>query len=135
MTRNDYEVYLQNFNARNYQGVLDYFADEFEVIFAGYCLNSRQQVLDFYTFLHAYLKEEIRITRYVSDADTIALEAVVRLEGIKTLPAEVLKEKGFERLVGLEPGQVVELPQFIHYHLKDGKFSRAYCAMFEPVTS
>ena len=131
MNRERYDEYLNRFNARDYQGVLEYFTDDLEVSFAGYALKTKQEVLDFYAFLHTYINEQIRITRFVSNEDTIAMEAIVRLEGIKTLSPETLAEKGFERLVGLEPGQVVEIPQFIHYHLKDGKFTHALCAIYQ----
>lgn len=36
MTREDYENYLRLFNARDYDGVLDHFAKDAEVEFAGF---------------------------------------------------------------------------------------------------
>lgn len=70
MDRQTYDGYLAEFNARDYHGVLAYFAEEFEVGFAGYSLKSRAQVLDFYRFLHTYVKETITIDRFLSDERT-----------------------------------------------------------------
>mgnify|MGYP000691736561 CR=1 FL=1 len=36
------------------------------------------------------------------------------------------------KLTPLSVGQAAEIPQFIHYHLENGKFTRALCAVFEP---
>lgn len=132
MDRRAYETYLAKFNARDYEGVLAHFVEDPEVVFAGYALRSKPAIRDFYAFLHSYVREEIAISRYVSDGQTIALEAAVRLMGLKPLTPEVLAEHGFERLAAPPVGQTVEIPQFIHYHLREGKFCKAYCAVFEP---
>jgi SnoaL-like domain len=129
MDRQTYDGYLRLFNARDYDGVLEWFAPRFEVRFAGYCLDSRQQVKDFYRFLHAYVREEIFVDRFVGDAHTVALEARVQLTGLKALPPEAARAAGFERLLAPPPGATIVIPQFIHYHLEGGKFARALCAV------
>ena len=131
MTRDEYEHYLNCFHAHDYDGLLDYFAADFEVVFAGYRLDSREQVKDFYGFLHEYLDERIIVKRFLSDGQTIMMEADIELTGKKELSREKLEAKGFGRLVGLPPGVTVVIPQFIHYHLKDGKFAQALCAILE----
>ncbi len=132
MDRRDYDAYLERFNARDYEGVLAFYGDDIEISFAGYSFRTKAQVRDFYAFFHQYVREEIEITRFVSDEATIAMEATVRLTGLKPLTREVLAEHGLERLVGPPPGETIEIPQFIHYHLKDGKLAKALCAVFEP---
>jgi hypothetical protein len=127
--RQQYESYLRLFNARDYEGVLSWFAPEFEIRFGGYQLRSRDQVLGFYTFLHAHLTEEILVDRFVSDAHTVALEARVRLTGRRSVDPAAAKAAGYERLLTPAVGQVIEIPQFIHYHLEAGKFKRALCAL------
>lgn len=134
MKREQYDEYLRRFNARDYDGLLEYFAEDFEVSFAGYVLRGRQAVIDFYSFLHQYIDERIEIHRYVSDANTIAMEADVKLKGIKELTPEILASKGLDRIIGLKPGQEHTIPQFIHYHLENGKFVKALCAAFEAPT-
>jgi hypothetical protein len=126
-----YDEYLRKFNARDYDSVLDFYADRFEIVFLGHALRSCEEVKAFYAFLHAHLNETISVRRFVSDADTVAIEAIVRLEGTNPISEEEKARAGFSWIGVPPPGVVVEIPQFIHYHLKDGKITGAYCAVFE----
>jgi len=132
MNRADYDRYLELFNARDYDGVLAHCADRFELVFAGYVFRTRDEVRRFYAFLHAHVDERVIVRRFVSDGRMVALEADVRLEGLSDMTPAMLAEQGLERIIPLAKGQVVTLPQFIHYHLEDGKIVRALCAVFEP---
>ena len=132
MQQQQYEHYLNAFNNQDYETVLSYYVDEPEIYFAGYTLQGKQEILDFYAFFHHYVRESITFTRYVSDATTVVLEADVRIEGIMDLGVEILKEKGFERLIPLNKGDAFIVPQFIHYHLNaNGKFTHALCAVVD----
>jgi hypothetical protein len=129
MDRRTYDRYLAAFNARDYDGVLSYYAESFDLSFAGYRFTTKAEVKGFYTFFHAYVSESITVSAYVNDDRMAALEAVVRLEGKRTLDPATLEAAGFGRLVPLAAGQVVEIPQFIHYHLQDARIVRARCAV------
>lgn len=131
MNRRQYDRYLELFHARDYDGLLDFFGPDPEVIFAGYALRGRAAIKDFYAFLHQYVQETVAVDRFMSDEHTLVLEARVRLEGLRDLTPEILKAHGYDRLASLRQGDVVEIPQFIHYHLQDGKFITARCAVFE----
>ena len=134
MNRAQYADYLIKFNARDYEGVLAYYAPDFDIVFAGYRLRGRGEMLRFYGFFHQYVRESIVIDGFASSDELVAVQARVRLQGLKDLPAEVLRAEGFERLVGLPAGAVVEIPQFIHYRLNaQGQFTKAECAVFEGV--
>ncbi|MGX7896012.1 nuclear transport factor 2 family protein [Tsuneonella sp. HG222] len=132
MDRAGYEKYLGLFNAKNYDAVLDHFTDDCEVVFAGYCLKGKQAVREFYKFFHSVTKETITLQRFLAGEATVALEAVVRLEGIADSTPDMFAERGLGRLFALAKGQVIEVPQFIHYHLENGKFKKALCAIYEP---
>jgi hypothetical protein len=133
MTRDDYDRYLEAFNARDYDAVLAHFAEEFELAFAGYVFRTKEEVRRFYAFLHAYVAESVIVHHFVSDGRMVALEADVRLEGLADLTPEVLAAHGYMRIATLQRGQVVTIPQFIHYHLDEqGKIVRALCAVFDP---
>ncbi|MCC7461603.1 MAG: nuclear transport factor 2 family protein [Gammaproteobacteria bacterium] len=132
MTRDEYERYLRLFNAKDYDAVFDHFTDDCEIVFAGYCFKGKQTIRKFYTFFHAHTKESITLQRFLSEGSTVALEAIVRLEGLETVTPEMLAKRGLGRLAALPKGAVFEIPQFIHYHLENGKFKRALCAIFEP---
>lgn len=132
MTREDYEDYLRLFNARDYDAVLDHFTEDAEVEFAGFAFKGQQVVKDFYAFFHEIVDERITLHRFMSDGDTVALEADVRLEAKADLSETVLEARGLKGLFVLEKGQVLEVPQFIHYHMRNGKFAKALCAVFTP---
>ncbi len=68
------------------------------------------------------------VDRFVSDENTVALEVRVKIEGVKELTAEAVAASDWPKLTPLKVGQSVEIPQFIHYHLKNGKFVKVVCA-------
>jgi predicted signal transduction protein with EAL and GGDEF domain len=125
--RKDFDAYLAKFNSRDYQGFLDYFADKFEMIHVGGNLKSREEVMKFYRFLHSYIKESVIVDRLVMDRDTIAMEARVRIEGIKELTPEAVAASDYPRLKPLKVGETAIIPQFIHYHISNGKFTKVEC--------
>ena len=116
---------MVSFNAK--KGFLDYYADKFEMIHVGGNLKGREEVMKFYNFLHSYIKETVIVDRFVMDRNTIAMEALVRIEGIKELTAEAIASSDYPRLTPLKVGQTVEIPQFIHYHIVNGKFVKVEC--------
>jgi hypothetical protein len=128
MTREEFDVYLKKFNSRDYKGFLDYFADEFEMIHVGGSFKTRESVMNFYNFLHAYIKESVIVDRFVSDEHTIALEARVQIQGVKELSPEAVAASDYSKLKPLAVGQIAVIPQFIHYHLEKGKFVKVVCA-------
>lgn len=133
MDRAGYDRYLAAFNARDYDRVLDHFADAFELVFAGYVFRTRDEVRRLYAFLHAHVDERVTVHSYVSDGRMVAMEADVRLEGLSDLTPAMLAAQGLDRIQPLAKGQVVTIPQFIHYHLDEqGRIVRALCAVFEP---
>lgn len=131
MNRSVYDEYLRRFNAKDYAGVLDYYAEEFEIAFAGVHIRGRDELFRFYEFLHRHVKESITVTEFVADDNLVALEGIVRIEGIRELTADALAQAGYPRLHPIQVGQVIEIPQLIHYKLRDGKFIRAVCAVVE----
>lgn len=132
MKRAAYERYLELFNAKDYDGVLSHFAPEFEIVFAGRVLRTAAEVRRFYAFMHAHVEERIDLKAFVSNDDMIALEADVRLTGLEPVSAEDAASAGMAGLLLPAPGQEIVIPQFIHYHLENGKFAKALCAVFQP---
>jgi hypothetical protein len=126
-SRKDFDGYLAKFNRRDYRGFLDYFADKFEMIHVGGNLKSREEVMKFYNFLHRYIKETVIVDRLVMDRDTIAMEARVQIEGIRELTPKAVADSDYPRLKPLKVGQKAIIPQFIHYHIVNGKFVKVEC--------
>lgn len=135
MNRAAYDRYVAAFNARDYATVLSHFADTFELRFAGYVLRTRAEALEFYEFLHRYVEERVFVHRFVSDAHTVAIEADVALRALQDLTPATLAARGLDQLVSLQRGETVTIPQFIHYHLENGKIVRALCAVSDTPSS
>lgn len=135
MERRDYDRYLSCFNARDYEAMCSYYADDVALNMLGYSIQGKQGILGFYAFFHGHVRETIRVTRYASTDSFLAIEAPTRLEAFKALRREDLARAGFERLVALEAGQIVELQNMINYDLRDGKFTEIRIGVYIPPMS
>lgn len=129
MKREQYDDYVAKFNARDYDGVFDFYAENPKMSFFGVEITTRQQLKDFYGFIHSYVKETITVQHYASTDTFVALEAIVRVEGIKDLDKQTLEANGYGGLFPINKGDVQEMQQYIHYHLKDGKILSVGCAI------
>ena len=129
MTREDYERYAAAFNERDYDAVFDFYADNPRLAFFGIEITTREELRAFYTFLHRFVRETITIERFASSDELAAVEGVVRIEGIEDLSREALDANGMQAFFPIAKGEVQELRQYIHYHLKDGKIAEVGCAL------
>ena len=129
MTRDDYERYAAAFNARDYDAVFDFYAESPRMAFFGIEITTRDQLRAFYSFLHRFVRETITIERFASSDELAAVEGVIRIEGIEDLTREVLDANGMQQFFPVAKGEVQEMRQYIHYHLKDGKIAAVGCAL------
>lgn len=129
MTRDDYERYAAAFNARDYDTVFDFYAERPKMAFFGIEITTRQQLKDFYGFLHRFVKETVTVERFAGSDELAAVEGIVRVEGITDLTPEILAERGMDQFFPIAKGEVQEIRQYIHYHLKDGKIESVGCAL------
>ena len=129
MTRDDYARYVEAFNARDYDAVFDFYAENPRMAFFGVEITTRQQLRDFYTFLHTYVRETVTVERFASGDDLAAVEAIVRVEGVADLTREVLDARGLSQFFPIRPGDVQEMRQYIHYHLANGRIASVGCAI------
>ncbi len=124
-----YRRYLHKFNERDYEGVLAFFADDFQMQFAGHTFHGRRDFMKFYGFFHAYVSESIRLDAFACSDTLLAVEAQVRLEARGDLTPAMLAAQGLDRIFPLQAGQVIEMNQLIHYRLEHGKFVKVVCAV------
>ena len=129
MTREDYERYAAAFNARDYDTVFDFYAENPRLAFFGIEITTREQLREFYTFLHRYVRETMTIERFASSDELAAVEGVIRLEGIQDLTRETLDARGMQQFFPIAKGEVQEIRQYIHYHLRDSKIESVGCAL------
>lgn len=129
MDRDRYDDYIRKFNARDYDGVFDFYADNPRMSFFGIEIRTRDQLKAFYGFLHTYVRETVTVEAFAATDTFVALEAVVRVEGIRDLTAAMLREKGYDGLFPIKAGETQEMKQYIHYHLENGRIKSVGCAL------
>ena len=129
MTKEDYDRYAAAFNARDYDTVFDFYTDTPRMAFFGIEIRTREQLRDFYGFLHSFVRETITVERFAASKDLAAVEGVIRIEAFKDLTREILDANGMEQFFPIEAGSVQEMRQYIHYHLENGKIASVGCAL------
>lgn len=130
MNRDHYQRYLNSFNDKDYDKVLQFWAPEFTVIVQGEVLfDSPASLKRTYAFLHEHVDEEIFVQHYLSDNDCVFLEAIVRITARKTITAEALAAQGIKAIMPIEAGVRMDIPQIIHYRLEKGRFKHAVCVV------
>jgi len=129
MDRADYERYVRCFNARDYDGVFDFYAEHPRISFFGVEIRSREELKRFYGFLHRYVRETVEVERFASSDELAAVEATVRIEGLEDLDAGTLAGNDLHGLFPIRAGEVRQMRQYIHYHLRDGRIEGVGCAL------
>ncbi|MBB4612112.1 nuclear transport factor 2 family protein [Novosphingobium taihuense] len=129
LTREAYDRYVAAFNAKDYDAVADFYVDPPEMTFFGVEIRSRQALKDFYGFLHDHVKESVTVLNFAASDTLTAIDAVIRVEGVKALTREALDERGLHGFFPIAAGEVQEMRQFIFYTIKDSLIVRVECAL------
>ena len=129
MTREDYDRYAAAFNARDYDAVFDFYHESPRLAFFGIEITTRAQLRGFYTFLHEHVRETIAVERFAASEELAAVEGVIRIEAFRDLTREALDARGMQQFFPISAGDVQEMRQYIHYHLKDDKIASVGCAI------
>ena len=129
LDRAAYDRYLAAFNARDYDGVADFYIDPPHMEFFGITITSRQELKDFYAWLHDNVDENVRILNFAASETCTAIDAIVRIAAKKDLTREVLDAKGATGFFPIEAGVVQEIRQFIFYTTKGGRIEKVECAL------
>ncbi len=132
MNRADYDRYLAAFNAKDYDGVADFYAEPMKMDFFGVSLRSRDDLKRFYGFLHSYVKESVTVLNFAASDTLTAVDGLVRIEAIRDLPQDALDANGASAFHPMVTGDVIELRQFIFYTTRGGKIAQTECAMLPP---
>ena len=90
---------------------------------------SRQALKDFYGFLHDHVKESVTVLNFAASETLTAIDAVIRVEGVKALTREALDARGLHGFFPITAGEVQEMRQFIFYTIMDGLIARVECAL------
>ncbi len=63
------------------------------------------------------------------------MEADVRITAMKTITQEAVDQKKISSIMPFEAGVAMDIPQFTHYHLVNGKFKTGVCLVSGPPTA
>ena len=129
MTREDYARYVAAFEAKDYDAVFDFYGENPRLAFFGVEITTREELRAFYTFLHAHVDESVTVECFAASEELAAVEAIVRIEAFADLTREALDRQGLQQFFPIAKGDVQEMRQYIHYHLRDGKIQSVGCAI------
>lgn len=116
-TEADYRRYVAAFNARDYDQLETFFADDFALENAGFIVKGKPAFRAFYAFFHAYCRETVTLRRFFTGPDAFMVNVVIRFEGIQDLSAEVLAEKGYSGMSVVPKDVAVDVDFLILYEL------------------
>lgn len=123
-----YEQYLAAFNARNYDGVAAFYVDPPLMEFFGIVIRSRQELKEFYGWLHSYVKESVTLLNFAASETCTACDAIVRIEAIRDLSRQELDARGATGFFPIKAGDVQEIRQFIFYTTRGGRIEKVEVA-------
>jgi len=120
-TREDFDRYQAAFHSGDYDTAFEYYVEAPRLRVFGVDITNRLQLRKLYRFLHEYLRETVHIERFAISDDFIAVEALVRLEGLRDLDNQRLREEGLYQFRPIGAGEVQLMRHFVHYRLSDGR--------------
>lgn len=133
MTEDDYHRYIEAFNARDYDRLETFFADDFALENAGFRVEGKPAFRAFYAFFHQFCREEVIFREFFPGKNGFVSNVVIRFTGEKDLSPEVLAEKGYSGMTPVPVGVSVDVEFYIHYMLNaDGKIQYIKGAVWVP---
>lgn len=125
LTRDDYQRYLDLFNA-NDPRFIEYYHPDVEFELGSTRMQGDTAIRDFYAEVKRYIKEEVTCTEYVSNETTVAVEIPTTFECI------VDWEDSFWG-VPLKKGQQMRIITFGFYKVQDRKFRAIKTARYKMI--
>jgi hypothetical protein len=117
MDEKKFRTYLSEFNAANYDALVQYYAGDVAVSFNnGPVLRGRDAVIAFYRPIHAAVKETLEIKFLVMDSQHVAVEFATEFSAFEDLDKFIRGP--------LKAGDVLRITSFVHYDIgPDGRFT------------
>jgi len=125
MDRAAYENYVAAFNARDYDRLASYYAEDVEFILSeerGLVFHGRQAILDLYKPFHQAVEERVDIVKFAAGSDFVAAEVNAEF---RPIPDQT------QSVIDLPPGKVLKVTTFAFYDLgPDDRFTRIRAASY-----
>lgn len=120
-SRQDLEIYIGHFNAKEYDRQIAYYAPDVRYKVGTLSVEGPSQIKAFYEDFHRYSNEHVSLREFAMTGDTVAAAMATRFEPFR----DYLKH-GLEFRAG-EPREIVTLA---FYRLKDGQIHRIRMARY-----
>jgi hypothetical protein len=126
-TREDYERYQEAFHAGDCDTAFAYMVENPRLSVFGLTITQRNQLGQMYRFLGKYVRETVVLERFAISDDLVAVEELVRVEGLRDLDTQSLREQKMHQFRPIRAGEIKLMRNFVHYHLADGKIESGSC--------
>ena len=120
-SREDLQDYLDQFNGKNYERQIRYYAPDVEYKVGSLTLIEPQQIADFYADFHTYCREFVEIGLFAMTGDVVSCTMPSHFEPFRDYDKNGLKYRA---------GDVIDIVSFIFYKLKDGQIHRIRVARY-----
>lgn len=123
MREDDYHRYIAAFNARDYDTLETFFADDFVLENAGFAVRGKKAFRAFYAFFHEFCQEEVEFRGFFAGPDDsrqgFVVNVVIHFTGLKELSQDELEARGYPGMTPVPVGVSVPVEFYIHYKLGD----------------
>jgi hypothetical protein len=119
MTEDDYHRYIAAFNARDYDTLETFFADDFVLENAGFAVRGKPSFRAFYAFFHEFCREEVEFCEFFPGKNGFVANVVIHFTGLKELSQQELDTRGYPGMTPVPVGVSVPVEFYIHYILND----------------
>ena len=130
MNREQFLEYIDHFNNKRYDAVTSYFAPDVTVEYSSHfragteaaTLHGRQEFIDWYKNLHAYVREALELGDFMTDGRLLLVELYTEFHCFKDMPPD----SGLP----LKKGDVSVMTNWVLYNLEGDKMKRIRIAFF-----
>ncbi len=107
MTEDDYHRYISAFNARDYDTLESFFADDFVLENAGFAVRGKKAFREFYAFFHEFCREEVEFKEFFPGRNGFIDNVAIHFTGLKELSQEELDARGYSGMTPIPVGVTV----------------------------
>jgi hypothetical protein len=120
-SREDLQDYIDQFNGKNYERQIRYYAPDVEYKVGSLTLTAPEQIADFYADFHTYCREFVEIGLFAMTDDVVSCTMPSHFEPFRDYDKNGLKYRASD---------VIDIVSFIFYKLKDGQIHRIRVARY-----
>jgi hypothetical protein len=131
-SREDFDRYQAAFHAGDYETAFEYYVEEPRLSIFGHQITTRSQLRQLYRFLQEHIHETVQVERFAMSDNLIAVEALIRVKGLRDLNAQGLRERGLYQFHPIGLGETQLMRNFVHYRLRAGKIESGTCVQAPP---